>query len=242
MHQFVQTVVVDESDLFREGLMRILSGTRFRVIADYPRLSDLPNDIASIDKESLMLLGIDADPRTILGGLPSIKARYEHLRVVMLSEQFNLEQLLAAIELGADGYLLKKRVSPDALLKSMDLVFLGESILPQTFMQFVRSRLRSQIEIAAASSCTESPIQTLHAHCMTEVVDVDGTLRFSVRERAILEHLTHGASNKAIARELHLAEATVKVHVKAILRKIRVQNRTQAAIWAIINILPAISP
>ena len=55
----------------------------------------------------------------------------------------------------------------------------------------------------------------------------------SSKEESILNWLTRGASNKMIARELDIAEATVKVHVKAILRKTRVQNRTQAAMWAV---------
>ena len=57
----------------------------------------------------------------------------------------------------------------------------------------------------------------------------------SPREKVILRCITEGASNKCIARKIDIAEATVKVHVKAILRKIRVQNRTQAAIWGINN-------
>jgi len=56
--------------------------------------------------------------------------------------------------------------------------------------------------------------------------------RLSDRETQILRLLTTGASNKLIARELGLAEATVKVHIKAILRKARAENRTQAAMWA----------
>jgi two-component system nitrate/nitrite response regulator NarL len=65
--------------------------------------------------------------------------------------------------------------------------------------------------------------------------DVDDMPRLSDRERCILNCLIAGDSNKTIARKIDIAEATVKVHVKAILRKVRVQNRTQAAIWAMSN-------
>jgi two-component system, NarL family, nitrate/nitrite response regulator NarL len=58
----------------------------------------------------------------------------------------------------------------------------------------------------------------------------------SPREREMLSHLTAGRSNKTIARELGIAEATVKVHLKSVQRKIRVENRTQAAIWALANL------
>jgi two-component system nitrate/nitrite response regulator NarL len=63
--------------------------------------------------------------------------------------------------------------------------------------------------------------------------------RLSTREAQILRHLTQGASNKLIARELGLAEATIKVHLKAILRKAKVANRTQAAMWAQQHMNPA---
>ena len=62
--------------------------------------------------------------------------------------------------------------------------------------------------------------------------------QLSPRELVILRCLIEGNSNKGIARKIDIAEATVKVHVKAILRKIRVQNRTQAAIWGMNNVPP----
>ena len=61
-------------------------------------------------------------------------------------------------------------------------------------------------------------------------------VRLSPREKEILSHLFAGRSNKLIARELSIAEATVKVHLKSVLRKIGVENRTQAAIWALENL------
>jgi two-component system nitrate/nitrite response regulator NarL len=63
-----------------------------------------------------------------------------------------------------------------------------------------------------------------------------GGVRLSPREQEMLSHLLSGHSNKLIARELGITEATVKVHLKSVLRKIRVQNRTQAAIWTLSNL------
>jgi two-component system, NarL family, nitrate/nitrite response regulator NarL len=69
---------------------------------------------------------------------------------------------------------------------------------------------------------------------LTEVAVVSSprATRFSAREQCVLRGLIEGNSNKTIARRYKISDATVKVHVKAILRKIRVKNRTQAAIWA----------
>jgi two-component system nitrate/nitrite response regulator NarL len=203
-------------------------------MAHYPGLSGLPLGIAPKDEESLMLIGVDADSSSILADLPCIKGRHARLRIVMLSERFDPEQLLAAVESGVDAYLLKKQVSTDSLLKSMDLVFLGESILPQRFIQLVRGQLRSNRSPLCSS--IESRIHALPHASKAESVELDQP-RLSERERAILWHLTQGASNKLIARELQIAEATAKVHVKAILRKIRARNRTQAAMWAVNNMV-----
>ena len=69
---------------------------------------------------------------------------------------------------------------------------------------------------------------------MTKVLHDDSPL-LSEQQKRILRYLVEGESNKMIARKIDIAEATVKVHIKAILRKIRVQNRTQAAVWAMNN-------
>jgi len=69
-------------------------------------------------------------------------------------------------------------------------------------------------------------------------IEVDDVVHMSEREQTILMHLMEGASNKHIARELDIAEATVKVHVKSLLIKIRAKNRTQAATWAMARVRP----
>lgn len=121
------------------------------------------------------------------------------------------------------------------LLKSLDLVSLGESILPQRFIQLVRSRLRASVEKLSTDKTMVSRTQALSSPGRTEFLQLNDQLRLSERERVILWHLTQGASNKLIARELQIAEATAKVHIKSILRKVNARNRTQAAIWAINN-------
>lgn len=235
MNRSIHTVLIDESDLLREGLLRILSRTRFRVIADCRSLNDVSVSLASTDEQCMMVIGVDSESASALAELPSIKARHQHLRVVMLGDRFDPEQLLAAVELGADCYMLKKQLSAEALVKSMDLVFLGGIVLPHKFIQLFRDRLRSTTEITPASYGNINLMQPWPLTSAPQEIEVDASLRFSAKERSILKRLTQGESNKIIARELRTAEATVKVHMKAILRKIGVQNRTQAAMWAVNN-------
>jgi two-component system, NarL family, nitrate/nitrite response regulator NarL len=117
--------------------------------------------------------------------------------------------LKAAMGAGADGYLLKD-VSPEALIQSLQLVVIGEKVFPTN----LAALLLTQISTPAPQSSWRG---------------------LSAREREILQHLVTGASNKLIANRLGITEATVKVHLKTLLRKIDVNNRTQAAIWAMNN-------
>jgi two-component system nitrate/nitrite response regulator NarL len=232
--------------LFRDGLIRVLVETRFRVLSHYRKLSELPPDIAPTGDHCVLLVGIDNDFETVLERLPSIKAQNAQMHVIILGDHFDAEQLLAVVECGADGYLLKRQVDADGLLKSMDLVVRGECVLPHRFIEFIRLRLRSQI--TAPPETQSRPIAKVMMTppgwpaCKAEPEETDPDPRLSHKERLILGHLTHGASNKHIARELQIAEATVKVHVKGILRKMRVQNRTQAAMWAVHNIADRSAP
>jgi two-component system nitrate/nitrite response regulator NarL len=138
----------------------------------------------------------------------------------MLVDQYNPEQILAAFQAGADAYL-NKSVSCEVLLKSLDLVMLGEAIFPAEALKL----LRSGAPHASAEGNSSAAVGPKDA----ESLSIKG---LSGRETVILRCLMEGASNKLIARKFDITEATVKVHVKAILRKIQAKNRTQAAIWA----------
>ena len=125
------------------------------------------------------------------------------------------------IEAGLNGFC-STTMSQEAMLKALELVMLGETFLPAS----IGFALLSQVE-------AQKP------KLMVISGDPAVASRFSDRERQILRLLTTGASNKLIARELGLAEATVKVHIKAILRKAKAENRTQAAMWASQFLAPA---
>jgi len=122
-------------------------------------------------------------------------------------------------------------MSCDAFVKSIELVMMGETVFPPAFL-----------------SSSAPAIKSDHRSRTTPVAETERTIivtaedaaapQLSPRELVILRCLIEGNSNKGIARKIDIAEATVKVHVKAILRKIRVQNRTQAAIWGMNNVLP----
>ena len=111
--------------------------------------------------------------------------------------------------------------SGDTLVKVLELVLMDQQI-------FAMGRLiaKAAIESAAKTAANNATNKVVGELC-------DSTASLSPRERQVLISLAEGKSNKVIARQYNLAESTVKVHLKAVLRKLGKQNRTQAAIWAI---------
>ncbi len=231
MSRHVPTFVIDQSALIREGLTRILAGTRFRISSACSDLHEISKKVGHVG-EALVLLGSNAPPDEDFSELRRFKLEHEHVKIVVLSDPCGPRHLLMAISAGADGFL-SKQISRDALLKSLDLALIGETVIPSSCLRMIIGNCeRASHEIAAAPVAPD-----LHDHIITESkhceMNFERLHRLSSKEQLILRCLTQGASNKSIARELNMAEATVKVHIKGILRKIRVSNRTQAAVWAL---------
>jgi two-component system nitrate/nitrite response regulator NarL len=161
--------------------------------------------------------------------------------VVILAPAYKAEDVVAALRAGACGFL-SQDVLGETLLGSLELITQGEMIVHPQFAWDERSEeyeeangdCRSVVAGSRshlASRRQSAPLrvdsaETTSNDCVTSVPSL------SRREMLILRMLMQGASNKVIARNLVITESTVKVHMKAILRKLRLQNRTQAAIWA----------
>jgi len=188
----------------------------------------------------LLLVGSDDDHQEVAECISLYKAKYRDGRTVVLGRDFDSEKLFNLIEIGVDGFLLKTEISPNALLKSLDLIFFEEVVLPKQFMELMREQLRrcrvasSSHNVLLVSDGVGPDSDKGDRQNIAELKKFKIQL-LSSTEQVVLRYITGGAPNKIIARELRIAEATVKVHVKSILRKINVSNRTQAAMWAIRN-------
>jgi two-component system nitrate/nitrite response regulator NarL len=150
-----------------------------------------------------------------------IRDQYPSGRVVVVVDHYRSTEPDMAYQVGAAGYLVSD-MPCDAFVKSIELVMMGEAVFPPAFLV---SALDTQTDRRRNAARAHEDVGIIPASEDTEAPPL------SPRELAILRCLISGSSNKSIARKIDIAEATVKVHVKAILRKIRVQNRTQAAIW-----------
>ena len=113
----------------------------------------------------------------------------------------------------------------DAFLKMVELVLMGETIIPSELLP----TLLGSLDSSAATSATQSDPE---AETLSQPTPSDDCY-FTDQQTQVLRYLVQGDSNKVIARKVRAAEGTVKVHVKAILRKINVANWTQAAVWGL---------
>lgn len=218
----VAAVLVGPSALLRHGLALILDAGNFRVIAS----GDHVQDIARTPQNQCLLLVIDAGdyPNAAIAEIGLFKEQHPCGRVAVLADHYLVEDIVSAFAAGAN-VCFTKSVSCGAFTKALELIMLGETILPPQLLALISRH--------HGDSGDPSPIgQKLHRNGSQRTGD---TPPLSAREKCILRCMADGDSNKLIARKIDIAEATVKVHVKAILRKIRVHNRTQAAIWAMNN-------
>lgn len=205
-----QTILFDPDKLLREGLRRLLEGSDFTTTGEASTF-DAAHEALRDQGGDLLLFDFCANSEEDFEFLRQVRAEHEGLKTVVLTNQISGALLAKALDAGADGYLLKDDLSSDTLVQSLRLVMLGEKVLPTRLAGMIRD-----IPLAEEGA----------------PVTADGT-SLSQRETDVLRCLVHGHSNKIIARDLGITDATVKVHLKAALRKIGASNRTQAAIWAL---------
>jgi two-component system, NarL family, nitrate/nitrite response regulator NarL len=200
-----RTVLIEANRLFREGLKHLLTGTRFEVGAEFNTV-ELALDAGENGVEPELV--ISGQPVKDESDLRAVREAFPTARIVVLADDLSVDVLRIAMGGGADGFLIKN-VSPEALIQSLQLIMLGEKVFPTNLASML-------LDMNAAGP--QNSVRGL-----------------SPREQEILQALVTGASNKMIAIRLGITEATVKVHLKTLLRKIDVNNRTQAAIWAMNN-------
>jgi two-component system nitrate/nitrite response regulator NarL len=201
-------VVIETNRLFREGLRHLFSASSFDVVYESGSVEDAIPFVESL-QPALVLVGL-SDSDDVITRVSQIRAAAPRTRIVILADSIRINRLADAMTTGVDGYLLKN-MSADALHQSLRIVLLGEKVFPTALANLLTvDRLVSRRDLGS----------TRHLNGLSD------------REIQILSHVRKGGQNKQIANDLKISDGTVKVHLKSILKKIHVQNRTQAAIWA----------
>ena len=207
----IRVLIVDDHTLFRSGLKALLARQPgFDVVGEaadglegIKRAKALKPDVILLDLHMRGLSGREA-VKTLSEEVPGS-------RVVMLTVSEDADDLIETLRSGASGYLLKN-VDTQTLLDSIRRAAEGESVV--------------------SAEMTSKLVRGIKSHPRLETHPTDRD-RLSPREREILAFLAKGASNKEIARDLEVAESTVKIHVQHILRKLNLTSRVQAAVYAV---------
>jgi len=210
--------LVDENQLFREGLKRLLAGTGFLVCGEAKSLKDaqqlLDPDGQMPDVIVIDLAVCDNDEVDRLRKLRTMLRS----KIAVLAAELDLRRFVDVVTVGVQGYITKD-ISFETLVQVLRLAMQDDEIFSTCLSCGVTERLSSivhtyQSKIDAAQSKIDAAA-------------------LSSREKEVVRFLSDGRSNKAIARAMAINVASVKIHVRDLLRKLNVKNRTQIAIWAV---------
>jgi two-component system nitrate/nitrite response regulator NarL len=212
----VRVMLVDDHTLFRRGLTALLSADAgLDVVGDAADAGEALRKAAQLAPD-VILLDNHLPGVTGVAALPSLLEACPGARVIMLTVSEDQQDLAAALRAGASGYLLKN-IEGDALSAAIRRVVSGDSVIGEAMTAKLVSAFRQSSAASAAATGAGEP---------------DALAALSPREREILAFIGRGASNKEVARELDIAESTVKIHVQHLLRKLNATSRVQLAVIA----------
>lgn len=202
-------IVIDDHPLFRKGVSQLIAmDDQLELVGEASSGEEGVKLARQLDPD-LILLDLNMKGMSGIDTLRAIRQAGLDARVIILTVSDNADDLIAAIRAGADGYLLKDMEPEDLLARIRDALF-GRMAISDSLNGLLAQALREEALEAGRS-----------VSALTE------------RERAILGCLANGLSNKLIGRELNIAEGTVKVHIKNLLKKLSFRSRVEAAVWAV---------
>jgi len=210
----VRVLLIDDHALVRKGLEALLQSRGVEIAASVgsgqeglEKARKLKPDIILLDMKMPGMTG----PET----LQALRASNIETPVLMLTMSREEHDLAEALRSGAQGYLLKD-MEPDDLVPALNSAMTGDNVVAKELIGSLTRIVQGKTTDQELSS--EEP---------------EGLSNLTPRESEILVHIAEGQSNKVIARELDITDGTVKLHVKAILRKLGVHSRVEAAVIAV---------
>ena len=210
----MRVLLIDDHALFRMGLRELLERREIEVVE---AVGDGEEGIALVARHQpdVVLLDMRMPDLNGLDVLIRLRAAHPRMPIVMLTTSREERDVIDSLQKGAQGYLLKD-MEPAELIDALNrIVGKGETV--------VASELTAVLARAVQGGEKEEKVEAGDAFFS----------ELTPREREILCHLAEGQSNKVIARNLGISDGTVKLHVKAILRKLNVHSRVEAAVIAV---------
>lgn len=232
--KLIRLLVVDDHTLFRRGLIALLSQDERFDVAD--QAGDIGEALRCVERSRPDLILLDNHLPGVRGvdGIAALKDATPDTRILMLTMSENEADLAAALQAGADGYLLKT-VELDHLSGFIIKVLAGESVVsPEMMTKLVAAFRGKSVPPPTAPQSETGVLEARGMSVKPTPISPDGSGNglLSAREREVLALVACGDSNKVIARKLDIAETTVKIHVQHILRKLQLTSRVQAAVYA----------
>lgn len=222
----VKLLIIDDHPLFRQGVRYSLeTNEEITVMGEASTAEEALEWLSSVDhnqEPNVVLVDLNLPGMSGLELTRQLRRRYPNLGVVMLSMHENDEQAFQALQSGAAAYR-SKDVQPTELKETLLRVARGEYVINDMLMEepkvasHVLSQFRSLPQDLSITPDADFPIFT----------------PLSEREIEVLERIAVGGSNKSIAEELHISTQTVKNHISSILRKLSLNDRTQAVLYAL---------
>lgn len=206
----LQVLLIDDHALFRSGLLELLERRGIKVVAAVAEGVEGIRKVREL-KPDVVLLDIRMPQMSGLETLRRLREEDKEVPVIMLTTSQDEEDVVDALRTGAQGYLLKD-MEADELVKALEQIAGGQTVVAPD-LAGILARVVQGGEVTRKQA---SPFSEL-----------------TPREMEILTHLAEGQSNKVIGRELGIADGTVKLHVKSILRKLGVHSRVEAAVMAV---------
>lgn len=201
-------ITIDDHPLFRKGLADLIETDESLALIGEAASGEEGVELAAALTPDVILLDINMKGMSGLQTLRLIKQMELDSRVLMLTVSDNEEDVIEALQQGADGYLLKDMEPEETLAKIYEVINGGLA---------VSDRLASLL----AKALRANP----------EVPGSPDAAKLTSREAEVLAEIAKGSSNRKIADALYISTDTVKVHVKNILKKLAVRSRVEAAIW-----------
>jgi DNA-binding NarL/FixJ family response regulator len=203
----LRVLLVDDHEVVRQGLRALLeSNETIDVVGEAGTAADAVRRVG-YDGPDVVVMDVRLPDGSGVDACREIRSRWPDIRVLMLTSYADEEALVAAIMAGAAGYVLK-RINSEELVRSVQRVGRGESLLDPEMTERLFRKIRGEAE--------EDPLLA----------------RLSPQERKILDLIAAGMNNREIAEELYLAEKTVKNYVSNLLGKLEMKRRSEAAAYA----------
>ncbi len=219
MSEQIKVLIVDDHPVFRQGLRDVLETDLALNIVGEAADGEVAIELVHEINPDVILMDINLPTMNGLQVTRKIKGQLPGIKIIMITGYDDAEQVFHALRAGASAYC-PKDITPEALISIIHTVREGNYVVGEKVMN--HDEVVDWIE------------QKIGRFAGPLISDTDELfIPLSPREMEILEHVTRGMSNKEIAYKLGISHQTVKNHMTAILRKLRVDDRTQAAVYAL---------